>query len=69
MRLLLFLQKKYHQSLIKVSFHLFFTKYFMPSLILLCFNSLMFASFRPNPIRLITLWNETVASYGCCVRL
>ena len=55
--------EKSHQSLIEVSFYRFFTKYFMPSLNLLCFKSPMFASFQPNPVRLFTLRDEPICFF------
>ncbi len=42
MRLFGNLVKKSHQSIIKVSSYLFFTRYFMPSLNLLCFIAVLF---------------------------
>lgn len=61
MRLLGFDAEKSHKSLIEVSlFYFFFTRYFIPSANLLCFNSLIFASFLPNPIKLFTLSDEPI---------
>ena len=47
-----------HRSII---IYFFFTRHFIPSANFLCFNSLIFASFLPNPIRLFTLRDEPIS--------